>query len=81
MLTRRWNRELNVTGTSTVSGNLNGVQRILDIFVGGCDINWNEEGIKQHCTSIGLGLKKIEHRGTKCEWDKAYKISMKARDR
>ena len=23
----------------TVAGNLNGVQRIMDIFVGGCDIN------------------------------------------
>ena len=32
---RRGNRELNVTGTSKVSGNLNGVQRIMDIFVGG----------------------------------------------
>ena len=32
MLTRRGNRELTVAGTSTVLGNLNGVQRIMDIW-------------------------------------------------
>ena len=81
MLTRRGNGELNVTGTNKVSGNSNNVQHIMEIFVGGCDINSNEQGIQQQCTSIVVELKKLEHLNTKCEWYKAYKISMKAGDR
>ena len=84
MLTGRGNREFNDTGTSTVSANLNGVQCIIDILVGGCDTNSNEEGIKQHCISIGVELNKVEHLTTKSEWYevyKIYKIYMKAGDR
>ena len=80
MLTRRGNRELNITGTSTASGNLNGVQRISDIFVGVCDTYSNEEEMKQHCTSIGVELKKVDHLNTESEWYKAYKISIKSGD-
>ena len=69
MLTRRGNRKLNVTGTGSVSGNLNGVQFIIDIFVGSY--------VKQHCKSIGVELEKVEHLTAKCEWYKAYKISLK----
>ena len=50
---------MNVTGTSTVSGKLNWVQRIMDIFVGGSDINSNEEGIKPHWSN-GVEHKKVE---------------------
>ena len=59
---------MNVTGI--VSGNLNGVQGIMDIFTGSCDTNSSDEGIKQHCTSIGAELKIVEHLTTKCEWFK-----------
>ena len=69
MLTRG-NRELNVTET-IVSGNMNGVQSIMDIFVGGCDTNSYEEGIKQHCRNIGVELKEVEHLTTMCEWYKS----------
>ena len=72
---------MNVTETSTLSGNMNDVQRIMYIFVGGCGTNLNEETIKQNFTRIGVELKKVEHLTTKCEWYKAYKISMKASDR
>ena len=81
MLTRRGNREANVSGTGTESNNLVGVQRIMDIFVGGCDKNSSEEGIKKHCENLGIQLMKIEQLTTRSEWYKAYKISMKATDR
>ena len=41
-----------------VSGNLNGVHSIMNIFVVGCDIHSNEEEMKQHYTSIGVEHKK-----------------------
>ena len=75
----RANREVNVSGTGTVSNNLVGVQRI--IFVGGCEKNSSEEGIKKHCENLGIQLMKIEQLTTRSEWYKAYKISMKATDR
>ena len=81
MLSRRGNREANVSGTGTVSNNLVGVQRIMDIFVGGCDKSSSEEGIKKHCENLGVQLMKTEQLTTKSEWYKAYKISMKATDR
>ena len=81
LLTRRGNREANVSGTGTESNNLVGVQRIMDIFVGGCDKNSSEEGIKKHCENLGIQLMKIEQLTTRSEWYKAYKISMKATDR
>lgn len=81
LLTRRGNREANVSGTGTVSNNLVGVQRIMDIFVGGCDKSSSEEGIKKHCENLGVQLMKTEQLTTKSEWYKAYKISMKATDR
>ena len=81
MLSRRGNREANVSGTGTVSNNLVGVQRMMDIFVGGCDKNSNEDGIKKHCETLGIQLMKVEELTTKSEWYKAYKISMKATDK
>ena len=80
-LTRRGNREANVSGTGTLSNNLAGVQRIMEMFVGGCDKNSNEDGIKRHCVTLGIELMKIEQLTTRSEWYKAYKISMKATDR
>ena len=51
---------MNVSGTGTESNNLVGVQRIMDIFVGDCDKNSSEEGIKKHCENLGMQLMKIE---------------------
>ena len=67
MLTRRGNREANASGTGTGSNNLVGVQRIMDIFVGGCDKNSNEDGIKRHCATSGIQLMKIEQLTTRSE--------------
>ena len=53
----------------------------MDIFVGGCDKNSNEDGIKRHCATLGIQSIKIEQLTTRSEWYKAYKISMKATDR
>ena len=42
---RSGNRELKVTGTTTVSGNLNGVQRIMDINSIALVLEWNLESL------------------------------------
>ena len=53
----------------------------MDMFVEGCDINSNEEGIQYYCLCFGVELNIVKHLTTKCEWYKAYRISMKVSDR
>ena len=80
---QRDRRKPNVSGTrqQSASTGLTGVQRVLDLFVGGCDLSSTAIGITDYCKSLDVVVKKIEELPTQCEWYKAYKISLFSCDR
>ena len=75
-------RVVNITGTRQQSDTgLTGVERIMEVFVGGCSVDSSSETIKTYCVSLGVEPKKLEELPTKCEWYKAYKISISVSNR
>ena len=78
---QRGKRQVNVAGTRKSPSGLSGVERIYDLFVGGCNRDTTVDDIKKYCTSLGIDLKKAELMQTKSEWYSAFKISMKQSDR
>ena len=78
---RRGNRELNVAGTRTSVTGLSGVERVFDLFVGGCNVDTCTEDIKDYCKNLEVNLKKVEILETKSDWYRAFKISMLQSDR
>ena len=77
----RGNRQVNVAGTRRNPIGLSGVERIYDLFIGGCDRETTVNDIKDYCKSLGVELKKVELMQTKSEWYNAFKISMKQSER
>ena len=73
---RRVKREFNVVGTRTSSSGLSGVERIFDLFVGGCNCDTTVDDIKNYCKNMQVNLKKVEILQTKSDWYRAFKISM-----
>ena len=78
---QRGKRQVNVAGTRKSPSGLSGVERIYDLFVGGCNRDTTVDDIKKCCTSLEVDLKKVELMQTKSEWYSAFKISMKQSDR
>ena len=73
-----------VTGTRSAGGNssFGGVDRIFDMFVGGCTQESSIVGITDYCRSHNVELKRVEEVETKSSWyNKAYKLSMTFEDR
>ena len=77
----RGNRQVNVAGTRRNPTGLSGVERIYDLFIGGCERETTVNDIKDYCKSLGVELKKVELMQTKSEWYNAFKISMKQSER
>ena len=69
------------TGNFTGRGLASKKRRDLDIFVGGCDHSTSEEDIIQHCTDLGIEVKKVEELTTKSEWYKPFKVTVAGEDR
>ena len=70
-----------VVGSRTSSTGLSGVERVFDLFIGGCNCETNVEDIKSYCNDLGVDLKKVEILQTKSEWYRAFKISVFLSDR
>ena len=77
----RGKRQVNVSGTRRNPTGLSGVERIFDLFVGGCNRETTINDISDYCKSLGVELKKVELMQTKSEWYNAFKISMKQSER
>ena len=76
-------RNTNIRGTRSApdASTLTGVERVMDIFLGGCSISATPDDIKEYCSSLGVDVKKVEALATKSEWHKPFKISAVAADR
>ena len=77
-------RRANVVGTSVEaagSGGLSGVERILDVFVGGCDKNTTVSDLENYCSTNDFRIEKCEALTTRSEWYNAFKISVLATKR
>ena len=57
------------------------MERVYDLFVGGCNSETSADDINNYCKNIQVYLKKVEVLQTKSEWYKAFKISMMQSDR
>ena len=56
----RGKRQVNVSGTRRNPTGLSGVERIYDLFVGGCNRETTINDISDYCKSLGVELKKAE---------------------
>ena len=75
-----WRR--NIAGTREHnSGGLTGVQRILDVFIGGCDKATVCSDITEFCTTNGVQVRECISLPTKAQWYVAFKVSVTASDR
>lgn len=75
-------RSRNIVGTGLSSGaGLTGVQRVFELFVGGCALDTTEREITMHCQEKGVSIRKCEMLNTKSEWYKPFKVSVNAVDR
>lgn len=77
----RGKRQVNVAGTRRNPTGLSGVEKIYDLFVGGCNRETTINDISDYCKNLGVELKKVELMQTKSEWYSAFKISMKQSER
>ena len=68
-------RVRNISGTKR-SATLSGVPKVLDVFVGGCELSSTHHQIEEYCKSSGIDLKGCEPLETKSRWYKSYKISV-----
>ena len=84
---RNTSRRVNIVGTresgrgSGSGSGLSGVQRIFDVFVGGCDLETSDDDIKTFCSSNEVNVKKCESIPTKSEWYTSFKVSVLLSDR
>ena len=78
---RRYNG--NIVGTRrTVAGSrLSGVEKVVDIFLGGCPKNTSVQDVSNYCEEAGIVPKKVEMLQTKSEWHVPFKISLSFGDR
>ena len=51
---------------------LNGVERVFDIFICGCDLNLTEDNILSHCASNDVVPKQCESLATRSFWYKPF---------
>ena len=73
-------RNANICGMKT-SNDLVGVERVMDIFLGGCSKDTTCEMIKAYCSTNKMVIKKVEALQTKSEWYQPFKISLGAAER
>ena len=67
----------NITGTrTTATGGLAGVERVVDLFLGGCSLDSSADQIKNFCESSNVPLKNCEDLESKSLYYKSYKISV-----
>ena len=73
----------NIIGTrSTATGiSLAGVEKVVDLFLGGCPKNTSIECVSNYCRDSGVTPKKVELLETKSEWHSPFKISLSITDR
>ena len=74
-------KTINVSGNRQQVSVLQGVEHIVDLFVGGCAMDCTMDVIKEHCSSIEAPLRNIEVLPSKTTRYKAFKISMSLRHR
>ena len=73
---------VNIQGTKKDSNSgLAGVERVVDVFVGGCKIDTIDTHIIEHCKSSNVDAKKCESLPTKSEWYSSFKVSVCMTDR
>ena len=71
-------RRTNIAGTRVGGNGLSGVQRVLDVFVGGCEKVTTESNIKEYCAANNVTILKCESVVTKSEWYNSFKVSVYA---
>ena len=73
---------LNINGTRpTTTGGLTGVQRVLDFFVAGCELDTTPRIISDHCSDNGVSVKNCESLNTRSERYTCFKLSIDADDK
>ena len=78
----RQNRRNIISGTRNASeGGLLGVQRVVDIYLGGCEKNTTDEMVKKYCADNGVNVRKCETLNTNSEWYSCFKISVFSSER
>ena len=79
---RRRRRSAQINGNvNTAGGEFSGVERNLDIFVGGSNPNTSEDVIVNHIASKGIQVVKCEKITGKVDWYVPFKVTVKASDR
>lgn len=75
-------RRSNIVGTKVDStARISGVERVLDVFVGGCSLDAEEADITEFCKAGGVVVKKCEFLPTKSPWYTSFKVSLRQTDR
>ena len=70
----------NIVGTKTGS-TIKGVERMMDIFLGGCPKETTCDDIKSYCNAERMNIKKVVALETKSEWHQTFKLSVVASER
>ena len=79
---RRRRRSTQILGNiNTADGEFSGVERNLDVFVGGSNPNTSEDVIVNHIVSKGVQVVKCEKIVGKVDWYVPFKVTVKASDR
>ena len=72
----------NISGSREVeSGGLSGVERVVDVFLGGCSLDSDIDQIKRYCSSLQVTLKNIIDLESKSLYYKSFKLSINISDR
>ena len=79
---RRRRRSTQIIGNiNTTGGEFSGVERNLDVFVGGSNPNTSEDVIFNHIASKGIHVVKCEKIAGKVDWYVPFEVTVKASDR
>ena len=75
---RPFTQSRNIAGTRDLdsSNGLRGANRVVDVFVGGCDKQCNSNDIESYCKDIDISPRKCESLNSKSIWYNSFKISI-----
>jgi hypothetical protein len=64
-------KDINNTGASFLAA-----KKIIDIYIGGCDLNTSSEGLKNFCEQQDVTVSAVYELNVKGRWYKSYKLSI-----
>ena len=70
-----------IKGRRNSGSEISGGDRILDIYVGGCNNGCTVENVTSYCNKNGIVIKKCELLTSASEWTKSFKVSATQDDR